>query len=138
MDRKDLTVHYCFNSQKYGVMDEMVLKADADKVMDGYEENMKALLQSAVEKTETIQKQEVRIKELEASQSKWVSIQDHLPEKDCYVLISSSYTEDTGNLKTYVETANFFKATKEFVVYDCSVETNVTHWMELPESPKNQ
>ena len=65
-----------------------------------------------------------------AGQSKWVSVEERLPEDGEYVL--AHYTNEfNGVPMIYVCSIN------DGVFYDDLSKVNVTHWQPLPTPPKN-
>ena len=70
-----------------------------------------------------------KIVELEGSQPKWISVDDRLPEEFQEVL---SFAGHNG-IAHSIYRAGSFK--KNLVVWEHQA---VTHWMPLPEQPKNK
>ena len=73
-----------------------------------------------------------RIAELEKAQTKWISVEDKLPEPNCTFLAvmnhGAIYTMRLPVLLSKNKLIETTKFTREYV----------THWMPLPEPPKEQ
>lgn len=65
---------------------------------------------------------------------KWISIKDRLPDDNTDVLIFTKFDDETRHDTPYVRQAKY----KEKCWYDVDVNTasGITHWMPLPELPK--
>ncbi len=59
----------------------------------------------------------------------WISIEDKIPESDYDVIVCTT--------RNYIEKASYDESSKKFFSNGYFVK-NVTHWMELPETPKDQ
>ena len=84
-----------------------------------------------------IQQRDLTIQELseqliESNQSKWISVEDRLPEKNEDVLTFDSEGYIDVCVYEFREDGNVFMVTDT-----CSVLKNVTHWQPLPQPPVN-
>ena len=62
--------------------------------------------------------------------SEWISVEDRLPDKFCKVLVVWK-----ANGETVIDTA--FWTDQGFAVsHWCFMQVRITHWMPLPEAPK--
>ncbi len=82
-----------------------------------------------------IQQRDLTIQELseqliESNQSKWISVEDRLPEKNQDVLTFDSEGYIDVCVYEFREDGNVFMVTDT-----CSVLKNVTHWQPLPQPP---
>lgn len=64
---------------------------------------------------------------------KWISCRDRFPDKQGSYLIYGRFTKDCPN---EVMEAHFLLKPRRFM-RDGIYSKNVTHWMPLPEPPKN-
>ena len=81
-------------------------------------------------------------------EKKWVAISERLPEMEVYVLLFDDWGNGAGNQHTQemkvgylVETTT--RQTANGIAVSCEwcggdVFINITHWMTLPEPPKNE
>lgn len=69
------------------------------------------------------------VEQLEAQNPKWISVEERLPEKCEYVLCIVRYGEDAWNYELGFMLNNAW-------VHPGRCEGVVTHWMPLPEPPK--
>lgn len=72
------------------------------------------------------------IQRLEAQVPKWISVEDRLPEEPCAVLVvlyGSAVCVAWYNYPGWFETGSGIR---------CSAGNGVTHWMPLPEPPKEE
>ena len=68
------------------------------------------------------------IKQLEAVQPKWISVNDMLPEKDGkYIVCTAKGSVYCTRFKAYGKSGSF----------QTDINTHITHWMPLPEPPKD-
>jgi hypothetical protein len=67
------------------------------------------------------------IERLEAAQPKWISVKERLPEK------AGKYIVCTRKMSVYCTAFRFFHG-KGYFATDST--THITHWMPLPEPPK--
>ena len=79
------------------------------------------------------------IKQLEAAQPKWISVEDRLPEDNLNVLVyaigdnENSVIAMTGYThKMYGYNIEGWRSPWQYFFY----EYKITHWMPLPEAPK--
>lgn len=67
------------------------------------------------------------IKQLEAAQPKWVSVNDMLPEKDGkYIVCTAKGSVYCTRFKAYGKSGSF----------QTDINTHITHWMPLPSMPE--
>jgi hypothetical protein len=65
--------------------------------------------------------------------SEWISVKDRLPKHAVSVLGYNPDFEDEKIRKVFLTSRGFFDAFE----CGCGVEENITHWMPLPEPPKD-
>ena len=75
-------------------------------------------------------------------EKKWVAISERLPEIGVDVLLFDSYNQHIQEMKvgylvetTTRQTANGIAVSCEWRGHECFI--NITHWMPLPQPPKN-
>jgi len=98
---------------------------------------------SLVEVMKEYAEQEVKELMMEVEKSRWISVEDNLPEEDVCVLIFTKHkVTDIGRLMSeeaiaeWAEDGIFYdKKTFDSDNWNCPCE-DVTHWMPLPEPPK--
>lgn len=68
-----------------------------------------------------------KVEQLEAAQPKWVSVNDMLPEKDGkYIVCTAKGSVYCTRFKAYGKSGSF----------QTDINTHITHWMPIPEPPK--
>lgn len=66
--------------------------------------------------------------------NEWISVKDKVPEKDCWVICSDGFDIEIMKFSIYTR---YRKSTFNFQRDEIQMET-ITHWMPLPELPKNE
>ena len=67
------------------------------------------------------------IEALEATQPKWISVEERLPEKDGkFIVCTAKGSVYCTRFKAYGKSGSF----------QTDINTHITHWMSLPEPPK--
>ena len=67
------------------------------------------------------------IQQLEAQVPKWISVEERLPEVDGkYIVCTAKQSVYSTRFRTYGQGGNF----------QTDINTHITHWMPLPELPK--
>lgn len=69
-----------------------------------------------------MQKQKLKIME-------WISVKDGLPDVENYYLVVITYGGGNNDIKIELWNKNGY--------FDSFFEDHITHWMPLPEPPKN-
>lgn len=69
-----------------------------------------------------------------APASGWVSVEDALPENEERVLVASRHENSAGESRYYIVT-NYFLVPEMRWANDALID-GITHWMPLPEPPK--
>ena len=68
-----------------------------------------------------------KVEQLEATHPKWISVNDMLPEKDGkYIVCTAKGSVYCTRFKAYGKSGSF----------QTDINTHITHWMLLPEPPK--
>ena len=82
-------------------------------------------------------------KRLESAQPKWISVEERLPEDDVNVLIYAASEKD--GVDSVIAITNYTHSMHGFNIEGwrspwqyCFWERKVTHWMPLPEAPKEE
>ena len=66
----------------------------------------------------------------------WISVKDRLPDNDEPILIYGKATCHTCDPSPKVREGRMYNKRFIFGEYDCTCD--VTHWMPLPETPKEK
>lgn len=79
-----------------------------------------------------------RITELEALVTKWVSVDERLPEVGVKVICFGGLLTDLGF--TYQTDFAVMGNDKEWIFFEGTISDgwNITHWMPLPQPPKGE
>ena len=68
--------------------------------------------------------------------NEWISVKGKLPPVGIYVITAAKYT--TKSMSTTMLTINRLSANGKWVLSECDGVSKVTHWMALPDVPKEQ
>ena len=74
----------------------------------------------------------------EATKPRWISVEDELPKKgqSCIILIDRKVLQGTPRIRSAVYVPNVMMQQEGFVYNRMSKKHHITHWMPLPQAPK--